>query len=218
MKKIIIAVDGPSASGKSTVSKGLAKKFGYNYADSGALYRAITWYVLDCMINPSDTAAVIKSLDRVNMEFNVVSGVVTFKLNGRCLTTEIRSEAINKAVSIVSAVPEVRERVVGWLRSMADHGSLVMEGRDIGTVVFPQADHKFYLEASSEERARRRHMEKVPQSENMTVTDIKESLSNRDRLDSSRKVAPLKIAADAKVIDTTSMDINQVVDHIASII
>ncbi len=218
MNNIIIAVDGPSASGKSTVSKGLARKLGYNYADSGALYRAITWYILDCRIDPNNNAAVIKSLDDIKMQFNVLNGVVNFLLNNRSLTSEIRAESINKYVSIVSAVPEVRELVVKWLRSMADCGNLVMEGRDIGTVVFPNAYKKFYLDASSEERAKRRHNENVPQSESMSVKEVKESLSNRDKLDSSRKIAPLRIASDAKVIDTTSMDIDQVVDKIASLL
>ncbi len=207
----VIAIDGPAASGKSTVARACARALSWLYVDSGALYRGMTWSLLEQGIEAGDTAAVRTGLPAVEASFFVADGAVRFRMNGRLLVDELREERINRAVSPVSAVPEVRVRIVEWLRSMCAFGNLVMEGRDIGTKVFPHTPWKFYLDASPEERARRRHVELQQQADGMTVDAVNRSLKRRDKIDSGRAVDPLRVADDATVIDSTGLGIAAVV-------
>ena len=212
MKKVV-AIDGPSASGKSTVARMVARELGWLYVDSGALYRAVTWKALKEGIDTKDGDRVAEMATGLAPEFAVQDGAVTFQLDGTVLGPELRTETINRNVSPVAAHPTVRKLVTGWLRGMLELGNLVMEGRDIGTAVFADTEFKFYLDASPEERARRRHAE-MAAVEAMSVNDVKASLSRRDEIDSRRMTAPLQIADDATVIDSTSLNAAQVTELI----
>lgn len=207
----VIAIDGPSASGKSTVAKKVASLLGFVYVDSGALYRAVTWLALRKGLECDDEQAVQRLVLSVDMTFQVENGAVAFHIDGMDPGQGIRGTEVNENVSEVSAVPAVRKKIVGWLRSMGDLGNLVMEGRDIGTAVYPETKFKFYLDASPEERARRRHAELAANHAGMSVSDVQTSLKKRDAIDSGRKMDPLKIAPGAVVIDSTSMGIDDVV-------
>jgi cytidylate kinase len=215
MPNKVIAVDGPAASGKSTVARKLAAQLGYRYVDSGALYRGIAWKALELGRNASVPSEVLEALATMKVDFFEAEGAVRYRIDGYEPRSEIRTERVSGAVSSVAAIPEVRTYVTGQLRAMTRFGSLVMEGRDIGTVVFPQADRKFYLDASPEERARRRHAELNPTSEAADVSGVMSSLQSRDRKDSGRTTAPLRLADDAVVVDTTGLTIDQVVAEIA---
>lgn len=210
----IIAIDGPSASGKSTVARHVAGALGRLYVDSGALYRAVAWKALKDDVDAHDGAAVAQLVDVTQPEFFVKDGAVCFRLDGVELDRELRDETINRNVSPVAAEPTVRTHVTQWLRDMMELGDLVMEGRDIGTVVFPDASYKFYLDASPEERARRRHAEMEAAEAEMSVGDVHASLSRRDQIDSRRMTAPLAVADDAVVVDSTAMGIDDVVQSI----
>jgi cytidylate kinase len=211
MKNSVIAIDGPSASGKSTVARMVAKELGWLYVDSGALYRAVTWKALKDGLDTKDSTAVAALAESLTPQFGIKDGAVSFELDGIALNRELRTENINRNVSPVAAEPTVRKLVTQWLRDMLELGNLVMEGRDIGTAVFADSQFKFYLDASPEERARRRHAE---MEEAMSVNDVQESLSRRDEIDSKRMTAPLQIADDADIIDSTAMDADQVSAHI----
>lgn len=210
----VIAIDGPSASGKSTVARGVASALARLYVDSGALYRAVAWKALKDGVDPHDGAAVAEMVNATQPEFFVKDGAVRFRLDGIELDRELRAETINRNVSPVAAEATVRTHVTQWLRDMMALGELVMEGRDIGTVVFPDAPHKFYLDASPEERARRRHAEMEAVEVGMSVGDVHASLSRRDEIDSRRMTAPLAVAEDAVVVDSTAMGIDDVVQFI----
>lgn len=204
----VIAIDGPAASGKSTVARRVAAELGWLYADSGSLYRAVTWKALQSGVDPRDSAAVRRMLPGIRFEPCVEAGAVRFRLDGAQFGQELRGAVVNEAVSLIAAMPEVRATVVAWLRSMGEYGDLAMEGRDIGTAVFPDAEFKFYLDASPEERARRRHSE-IAGGPSMGEVDA--SLKRRDIIDSTRRTAPLRAAADAVIVDTTGMTIEDVV-------
>lgn len=206
-----IAIDGPSASGKSTVSKGVAAALGFLYVDSGALYRGVTWNALRKGIDPKDAEAVVASMFNAEWAFFVRDGAVAFSIDGDTPVQELREKDVRESVAFVAAVPEVRRFVVENLQSLASFGSLVMEGRDIGTVVFPASPYKFYLDADPEERAMRRYRELVAAGETEKAEEVMESLKKRDRIDSTRKADPLKVAADARVIDSTAMTLEDVI-------
>ncbi len=214
MPSDVIAIDGPSASGKSTVARRLAARLGRLYVDSGALYRGVTWRTLEDGHDPGRADEVLATLRAMVIEFFVEAGAVRFRIGGYEPVGEIRGERVNERVSLVAAVPEVRAQVTAWLRAMADKGALVMEGRDIGTVVFPDAAMKFYLDASPEERARRRHAELAGSD----VGRVMASLKTRDQRDAGRQTAPLRLAPDARTIDTTGLSIDDVVAKIAAIV
>ena len=203
----VIAIDGPSASGKSTVARHVAKALDGLYVDSGALYRAVAWKVLLAGVDPQDQEAVARLVEGVDADFLVEGGAVLFEMDGARPGAALRTEEVNRAVSPVAANPVVREKVTRWLRDMASLGSLVMEGRDIGTVVFPAASFKFYLDASPEERARRRHAE---MQDVLSVDAVGASLQRRDQIDSRRMTAPLAIAEDAHVVDSTGLSVEGV--------
>lgn len=210
----VIAIDGPSASGKSTVARKVAARLGRIYVDSGALYRSIAWKAMATGCDTGDSVAVVAALGMMKVECDVAGNAVRYRIDGYEPAAEIRTEQVSGHVSLVAAVPEVRAAVTDWLRGMTRFGALVMEGRDIGTVVFPDAQAKFYLDASPEERARRRSAELVAPGGSADVSRVKHSLEARDSRDRGRKTAPLKVAGDACVIDTTGLGIDDVVEEI----
>lgn len=214
----VICVDGPAASGKSTVSKLVAGKIGYLYVDSGALYRIVTWLALEAGVDASDPIKVAEFAKVVKVDFVIKNGRVAYEVNGAEPGDRIRTPEINSHVSPVSAVPEVRALVTGWLRDMKKLGNLIVEGRDIGSVVYPDSPYRFYLDADPEERARRRLLEDVAKgfADKDSQDKVKASLLNRDKIDSTRKTAPLRIPEGATRIDTTGMSIDEVVATIVA--
>lgn len=217
MTNRVIAIDGPSGSGKSTVSRAIGQKLGFLHVDSGALYRIVTWQGLLHGVDPNDAAAVAAFAGRLAVEMTAVDGAVRFSVGGVEPGDAIRTAEINAAVSPVSKVPEVRAKVTAWLRDLRRLGDLVVEGRDIGSVVFPDSPARFYLDAAPEERARRRHLEEQAKGLPKRAREaVMASLLNRDRIDSSRAVAPLKVAEGALVIDSTRMPIEEVVATVIS--
>ena len=212
----IVAVDGPSASGKSTVSRRTAQAVGFIYVDSGALYRGITWKCVKEGVDVKDSQAVTNLLIRMNMELVLKDGAVGYRIDGEDPGQEIRAEPVRERVADIAAQQSVRVYIVEKLRLMTKFGSLVMEGRDIGTVVFPDTPFKYYLDADPEERARRRAAEIKVQEGTEDVGAVLSSLRRRDQKDSSRATAPLQIALGAKIINSTGMTVEQVVDTIVA--
>lgn len=208
---IVVAIDGPSASGKSTVSRDAAVELGFTYVDSGALYRGMTWKCLRENVDVRDPARVVELMNRMNLEFFVENRVVGFMIDGEDPAVHLRSEPVRENVSDIAAIPEVRTFMVNHLREMVRFGNIVMEGRDIGTVVFPTTPHKFYLDADPGERARRRFEELARMENARDVGHVLDSLTRRDQKDSTRKTAPLQIALGARVVNTTSMSVDEVV-------
>lgn len=211
MRSSVVAIDGPAASGKSTVARRVAAELGYFYVDSGAVYRSVAWECLRQGVDVNDAAAVCAALPGVRMAFEASGGAVHGSVNGRDPGIAIRQDPVNRAVTPIAANPDVRRLVTGWLRDLALFGDLVMEGRDIGTVVFPDAPWKFYLDASPEVRAQRRHAEIAARREDSDVRRVGEALQHRDRVDSSRASAPLRIAEGAVTIDSSAMGVDEVV-------
>lgn len=209
-----IAIDGPSASGKSTVARAVAQAFNWLYVDSGALYRAMTWHTIQSGVAPADRAEVVGLLGRTKWAFTVGEGALHFTVDGRDPGEAIRGEAVRENVSIIAAIPEVRAFIVDRLRETTEFGPVVMEGRDIGTVVFPATPWKFYLDADPAVRAQRRLKDIVQLEGQGDVKAVHASLQRRDTLDRSRATAPLQVAADADVIDSSSMTAQQVAEHI----
>ncbi len=207
----MIAIDGPSGSGKSTVARAVAARLGLQVLDTGAMYRAVTLAVLDAAV-PLEDAPTSAAIAR-HCAITVEDGVTT--LDGRDVSAEIRGPTVTAAVSTVSAHPGVREILVAYQRKWVErHGGGVVEGRDIGTVVFPDATVKVYLVASDEERARRRHRDETAAARSVAVDEVKAALGRRDAIDSGRAVSPLRAADDAIVIDTTHLDVDAVVAQI----
>ena len=212
----IVAVDGPSASGKSTVSRRTAQAVGFMYVDSGALYRGVTWKCVKEGVDVKDSQAVTNLLIRMNMELVLRDNSVGYLIDGEDPGQEIRAEPVRERVADIAAQQSVRVYIVEKLRLMTKFGNLVMEGRDIGTVVFPDTPFKYYLDADPEERARRRSAEIKQQEGSDDVGAVLSSLRRRDQKDSSRATAPLQIALGAKIINSTGMTIEQVVDTIVN--
>lgn len=210
----VICIDGPAASGKSTVSKLIAEMSGIKYVDSGALYRIATWQALEAGIDTNDAEAVAKFITNLKVDFVVKGNRVAYEVNGEEPGDKIRTPEINKHVSPVSAVPEVRTIVTQWLRDMRSVGDIVVEGRDIGSVVYPDSPYRFYLDADAETRTLRRHKEDIQKGFIQNAEQVKASLLNRDKIDSSRKTAPLKIPEGAIVIDTSPLTAVQVAEKI----
>lgn len=200
-----IAIDGPAASGKSTVAKLIARELGYTFINTGAMYRAVTWYVLSQGVNPADTAAVVALLPGIPLSFGKDGAVSTVLCEGRILGEELTQSGTNDYVSVVAAIPEVRALLVQKQREYNKEEAVVMEGRDIGTVVFPDTPFKYFVTASEEVRAARR-----------AAQGITDSIVERDRRDAQRACAPLTQAADATLVDTSDMNIEQVVERIVT--
>ncbi len=211
---MIIAIDGPSASGKSTVSKLVAQRLRFVYVDSGSLYRGVTWKAVHEGVDVLDSARVVEMTNDAVWEFLVEDRALVFRIDGDYPGDQIRSEPVRERVSYIAAIPEIRSFIVERLRESVRFGNVVMEGRDIGSVVFPDTPYKFYLDADPEERARRRHQELLKAEGRGEVDEVYESLKRRDQMDSSRKTAPLQIPLGAKVINSTAMSIDDVVDTI----
>lgn len=199
----VIAIDGPAASGKSSVARIIAARLGWTYVNTGNMYRAATVAALRGGIDPADELAVARASSQWNLQCSVIDGRSVLQLDGREIENELNSDAVNASVSHVAKVPAVRERLVAFQRDIGNARPTVMEGRDIGTVVFPDAVVKFYIDASEEVRARRRGLQ--------GQTD---AVAERDRIDSTRKVAPLMAAKDAIVIDSSELSLEQVSAHV----
>lgn len=214
VKKLIVAIDGPAGAGKSTVAKRLAKELDYTYMDTGAMYRALAWRVLHERVDPTDAETLKRILTDTKIEIVGTKDHNKVFLDGLDLTERIRTPEVSQMASRVSALKIVRERMVELQTAMGVHGGVVAEGRDIGTVVFPRADVKIYLDASSSERARRRFEEMRGQGGQVTREATLREMNERDRRDKERSVSPLCKAADAIVIDSTNSDIDGVVDRI----
>lgn len=202
LKKIIIAIDGPAGSGKSTAAKNLAKKLGFNYLDTGAMYRAITFMALQKGI-ADDVNAVIEMTKKINLNLKFEDGVTRVFVDDIEVTDKIRSAEVNSKVSEISAIPEVREEMVKIQKSIGNKGNVIAEGRDVTTVVFPDADVKIFLTASLDTRAQRRYKEYQEKNIPITFEEVKANLEKRDKIDSGRKVSPLKKADDAIEFDNT---------------
>jgi cytidylate kinase len=213
-RRLIIAIDGPAGSGKSTTASLLAKRLGYTYLDTGAFYRALTLKVLESGVSPEDGAKVLQLAETIKIELQPQEDKNRVFLDGRDVTQAIREPKITNAISPVSENPQVRTIMVEKQRAIGHHGGVVIEGRDIGTVVFPDADLKIFMQASLDERARRRQEELAAMGIAREVEKLREEIARRDQKDSNRKVAPLTRAADAILLDTTSMTIEQQVEFI----
>lgn len=210
---MIIAVDGPAGAGKSTVSRILAQRLGFLYIDTGAIYRAITLKTIREKIDIKDTSSLIAMATHTSIELiNEQDSALKIFLDSRDVTSEIRKPHITKLVSDISKLKGIREVALGLQRRLGKRGNSVLDGRDIGTVVFPDADKKFYIDAEFNQRVRRRYEELKELGQNVTLKDIENDLHNRDTIDSTREFAPLKKAEDAIYIDTTNMTIEEVVD------
>ena len=214
MKQIVIAIDGPAASGKSTTAKSVAGRLGYLHVDTGAMYRAITLKALRRGIDVRNAEAVERLAGQTEVRLERGEGDVKVLLDGEDVTKQIRKPEVTKAVSAVSSYRKVREAMVREQRRIGKAGGIVLEGRDIGTVVFPRAELKVYLVANIEERARRRRDELQAQGVVSDLGAVIHDIVERDEKDSKRRVSPLRKAADAVVLDTSTMTIQQQVDFI----
>lgn len=210
----VVAIDGPAGAGKSTIAKLLADKINYTYIDSGAMYRALTLAALDSNTNLADKNGIIELSKNVNIDFIDKS----IYLNNVKVDKLIREERINKAVSTVAAIPEVRKNIVDIQRKVAKDKNIVMDGRDIGTVIFPDAFIKFFITASLEERAKRRYSELENKEQTVNLQDIRCQIEERDYIDSNREISPLTKADDAILIDTSGKTIEQVLIEVIKFI
>ncbi len=212
----VIAIDGPSGSGKSSTARGVAVALGLRYLDTGAMYRAVTWAVLAAGADPDDPAAVAGLADRLDVQSGTDPQAPTIAVDGVDVSGEIRSPAVTNAVSAVSAAPAVRAQMVARQRELVGAGGIVVEGRDIGIAVTPEATLKVFLTAQVSARAQRRTAQVGgPSSAHQTTRD---DLDRRDRLDSSRQASPLARADDAVDVDTTELSLPEVVDHIVALV
>ncbi len=214
VRKLIVAIDGPAGAGKSTVAKRLAKELGYTYMDTGAMYRAFAWRVMEQGMDLSDERELRRVLQQTNIELVEHFGRPGVLLNGVDVTDRIRTPELSQLASRISTSKIVRERMVELQRAIGSQGGVVAEGRDIGTVVFSDAEVKIYLDASSQERARRRFEEFRGQGSRVTMEETVSEMEERDRRDQERDVAPLRKAEDALVIDSTDSAVDGVVERI----
>ena len=211
-KRWIIAIDGPSAAGKSTIGKAVARKYGLTYIDTGAMYRAAAWLAQRMGIEWSDEEALVNLIESKPIVIDMEDDSIRVMIDGHEVTHLIRSPEIGSGASIISALPGVKRSMIRMQQKMGDAGGVVMDGRDIGTFVFPQADYKFYLDASAEARGMRRYRELKEKGMDVFLEEIITSMKARDHNDSKRPFAPLMIAPDAEIIDTTDLSIQQVME------
>jgi cytidylate kinase len=214
MNKIVIAIDGPSGAGKGTISRTIAARLGYRHVDTGAMYRAVAWKALHDRMPVNEESAVAALAERSTIV--VEGGAVS--IDGHDVTTAIRTPEIDKAAAAVARLPAVRAALVARQRAVGREGGVVMEGRDIGTVVFPNADVKIYLDASAEERARRRANDPAHTGSQSGQAAVAAAIQARDASDTTRAASPLTLAADAVRIDTTGMPIDEVVEQVLELV
>ena len=215
MKKISIAIDGPSAAGKSTIAKIVAKKLDYVYIDTGAMYRCVGYYCLENNVDLHDENAVTQALDNIKIEMNSANQVF---LNQEDVSAKIRHDRISMAASVVSTYQEVRNFLVLQQRQIASQGGVILDGRDIGTVVLPDAKLKIYQVASSKTRAKRRYLENLQRGLEADLDTIQKEIEQRDYQDMHRKISPLKKADDAIEIDTSDLSLEEVVDKVMELV
>ncbi|AZA54825.1 (d)CMP kinase [Chryseobacterium sp. G0201] len=221
MKKPVIAIDGYSSTGKSSISKVIADKLGIVHLDTGALYRGITWFALQNCLNDNgaiNLEGLFSSLDEIQLEFKNNDGELVLYLNHIDISKQIRSNEVSANVSLIAKQKEVRDFLLHSQRSLAEKGGIIMDGRDIGTVVLPNADFKFFLTASIDERTKRRYNELLSMGIEAEEQQVKENLIIRDKIDSEREIAPLKQADDAIVIDNTNLTKKETIESILSFI
>lgn len=214
----IIAIDGPAGSGKGTVASYLAEKLGFLNVDTGAMYRSITLAVLNNKIDLNDSEKIIELAKKVKIELKDINGTQVTYLNGEDVSSEIRTPRVNGSISVVSAIKEVREIMVEHQRNLAKENNIVMEGRDIGTAVFPNANIKLYLDATPEERAGRRYRQNLENGLEVPYEEVLESIKKRDRIDSSREVSPLRIPDNATIVDTNGWDAETACENIYKLV
>ena len=220
-KGLVIAIDGFSSTGKSSISKVVADTLGLIHIDTGAMYRAITLFGLRNFKDKKqeiDLPKLLQNLNEISLEFRENRGKLEIYLNGENVSKEIRTTEVSDNVSFIAKQPEVRERLVVLQRNIAEKQGVIMDGRDIGTVVLPNADYKFFLTASADERARRRFLELQSLGIETTIEEVKQNLIERDRIDSEREISPLKQAEDAILIDNTNLNKEETIDLILSYI
>jgi len=218
LKRPVVAIDGPAGCGKSTVAKLVAEKLGYVYLDTGAMYRAAALAMKKNKIPAEDEAAIEEQVKKIDIEFKYGARDAGIYLDGENIEDEIRTEKAGMAASVYSRSPAIRERLVRLQRKMAENGGVIMEGRDIGTVVFPDAERKFFLDAKPAERARRRAQELKKRGMEVDENAILEEVIRRDKQDRERELAPLKPAPDSIIIDTTELDIGSVLKKVLELI
>lgn len=216
--KIAVAVDGPAGAGKSSISKIVAKKLGYLYIDTGAMYRSVTWAVLHNHIDVNNQKAVEALLPELDLTMEASDDSCKVFIAGQDVTDFIRTPQVNNAVSIVASYKGVRQYLVERQRLMAEAGGVILDGRDIGSVVLPNADLKIYLTASVEARAMRRYLEVKGTVNEQTLEDIKESVMQRDDMDKNRKESPLIQVEDAVLVDSSEMTFDETVEHILHLV
>ncbi len=216
MKTVNIAIDGPSGAGKSSISKAAAKELGFIHVDTGAMYRAIGLYALrnDC----TEPEQIVQQLEKIHIELKFIGGVQRVMLCDEDVTDYIRSPEVSMAASKVSAVPEVRKHLLDLQKKIASENNIIMDGRDIGTVVLPHADLKIFLTASAEERASRRYLELREKPGCPSYEEILRDIQQRDDNDMNRETAPLRQAEDAVLVDSSNMGFHEVVEHITALI
>jgi cytidylate kinase len=222
-KDIIIAIDGHASCGKSTLAKKLAQTLGYSYIDTGAMYRAVALYALENNLvknNELDKKALINSLDKINIEFvyDETTGKSVTYLNNKNVEKQIRTIRVSELASPVATISEVRTKLVALQQRMGENKKITMDGRDIGTVVFPEAELKIFLTATAEARAKRRYKELIAKGENVSFQQILENISTRDRIDSTRETSPLRQADDAILIDNSNLNVQETFAVVMAII
>ena len=213
-----IALDGPAGAGKSSIAKLVAKKVSFVYLDTGAMYRTIALYVLKNQIAPSDEAAVVARLDDIEITLSHENGEQQIFLNGENVSKEIRKEEVGKTASTVAKYGKVREKLVSLQQKIASENDVIMDGRDIGTAVLPSADLKIYLTASARTRAERRYKELLEKGQSCNIDEIEKDIRERDFRDMNREISPLVQAEDAVLVDSSDMDIEQVVETIKKLV
>jgi len=216
-REITITIDGPGSSGKGTIARGVARSLGYQYIDTGAMYRAVALAALQRGVDHADEPALADLAAELRFRFSWDGEILRVAVDDQDVTREIRTEVVGQGASRVSALPAVRAALLGRQRDLAASGGVVMDGRDIGTVVLPTAELKVFLDAELDERARRRHEELLRRGELVAFEQVRAELAERDERDRTRATAPLKAASDAVIVDSTELTIRQAIERVLSL-